>query len=273
MRYIVSTALLLILCALPASTQTEAVLVSVEGKVETRPEGGSWQQASEGDTIARGTTVSTGFDGSADIELGDSVIQVDSLTRLTLEQLVRQADTVTTRVFMDVGEVEAEVQGAEGLSNDFEVRSTQATAAVRGTVFQFNGRSVSVSEGQVWLGNQVGLGVVVSQSQQSSTSGSAPPGDPEQETSQAFDVSTSTDPSADDGGTDSGQTSGSGSASASGSASSSSATSGALKPVATTVTFTWSSISGLIACPGIIIAFTFVPFRCKQCGVDSVVIG
>jgi hypothetical protein len=212
MRYIVSTALVLILCALPAFAQTEAVLVSVDGKVETRAEGGSWQQASEGDTIARGTTVSTGFDASAAIELGQSVLKVDPLTRLTLEELVQQADTVTTRVFMGVGEVEAEVQSAEGLSNDFEVRSTQATAAVRGTVFQFNGRSISVSEGQVALSNQVGLGTVVSQGQQSSTSGSAPPSDPEEETSEAFDVSTNTDPSADDEGDDTSETPGSGAA-------------------------------------------------------------
>jgi hypothetical protein len=52
----------------------------------------------------------------------------------------------------------------------------------------------------------------VSQGQQSSTSGSAPPSDPEEETSEAFDVSTNTDPSADDEGDDTSETPGSGAA-------------------------------------------------------------
>lgn len=198
MKYLTIIALLLSFIALPALGQVEAVLTSVSGKVELRPEGGSWQSASQGQTVAPGTTVSTGFGASAAIELGESTIRVEPLTRLTLRELVQQADTITTRAFMDVGSVNAEVETAEGLSNDFEIRSAQATAAVRGTVFEFDGQSINVTEGRVSLQNQAGIGTVVSQNQQSSTSGSAPPSDPEETTTQQFDVSANTNPTAAD---------------------------------------------------------------------------
>lgn len=206
MRYTTIIALLLSLAALPAFGQVEAVMTSVSGKVELRPQGGSWQAASEGRTVAPGTTVSTGFGASAEIELGESTIRVEPLTRLTLEELVQQADNITTRAFMDVGSVNAEVETAEGLSNDFQIRSAEATAAVRGTVFEFDGQSVSVTEGLVSLQNQAGIGTVVAQNQQSTTTGTAPPSDPEETTTQQFDVSANTNPTAADEGEDEGTT-------------------------------------------------------------------
>jgi hypothetical protein len=90
-------------------------------------------------------------------------------------ELVREADTVSTRLFMAAGEVEAEVESAEGLSNDLRIRSTEATAAVRGTSFVFDGRKLRVAEGRVAMQNRGGLTRFVVQTQESSTSGTSPP--------------------------------------------------------------------------------------------------
>jgi hypothetical protein len=42
------------------------------------------------------------------------------------------------------------------LKNDFTVRSSASTAAVRGTVFTFDGKKIEVKEGRVSLSNNLG---------------------------------------------------------------------------------------------------------------------
>ena len=202
MRVRVITFAVLCLLAVPAFSQTEATIDSVTGKVEVRPEAGSWQAASEGQRVAPGATISTGFDARATLRIGGAQLRVEPLTRLTVTELVREADTVSTRLFMAAGEVEAEVESAEGLSNDFRIRSTEATAAVRGTSFVFDGRELRVAEGRVAMQNRGGLTRFVVQTQQSSTSGTSPPEDPESATEDAFDVATDTRPADPGSGTD-----------------------------------------------------------------------
>jgi hypothetical protein len=191
--------LLLTLPAVAALSQTQAVFAEVEGKVQTRVSGGSWRDAEVGQTVTPGTTISTGFNGSAVIEIGRSVLEVTKLTRMTLEELVRREDTISTDAFLSVGRVKAEVRSTEGLSNDFELRSTQATAAVRGTIFEFDGRRIYVQDGLVSLVNRAGLGTVVGQGEQSRTTATEPPSDPQEETRRDFAVSSSTNPSSEDG--------------------------------------------------------------------------
>ena len=152
---------------------------SVDGKVEVRLPGESWQAASEGDVVPANATISTGFGARATVALGESSLIVKPLTRLTLVELVRKEGTVSTKAALEVGSVDAEVESSEGLSNDFEVRSTRSTAAVRGTQFSFDGVQVSVDDGVVTFSNNLGQSVRVSVGQGSRTTGWDSPSDVE----------------------------------------------------------------------------------------------
>lgn len=143
----------------------EAVFEQVSGKVEFRSAGGSWTAASVGDAIPMNATISTGFGAEAILAIGQASVTVDPLTRLTLEELVQREGVVSTEVSLDVGRVEASVQSAEGLSNDFRVRSARSTASVRGTEFSYDGSTIRVSEGLVAFANNLGQRVSVAQGQ------------------------------------------------------------------------------------------------------------
>jgi hypothetical protein len=166
---------MVLLCAAVGFAQ-QAVFDQVNGKVELRPQGGSWQTAEAGDMIPTNATISTGFGARAVVAIGQSTVTVDSLTRLTLQELVRREGVQTTGMSLDVGRVEANVQSAEGLSNNFNVRSARSTASVRGTQFSYDGTTIQVSEGVVAFANNLGQNVTVSQGQGSQITGNA--GDP-----------------------------------------------------------------------------------------------
>lgn len=162
MRRFLITAIL-ILSALAAFGQTRATVENLSGTVEIRPPGGSWQAVQEGQQIDRGTTISTGFNSRAQLRLANSVVDVAPLTRMTLEELVETSDTVSTDLFVRVGRVRANVQTTEGIQNEFRLRSSTATASVRGTDFFFDTKRTRVNEGVVTVANFVGRSTSVPQ--------------------------------------------------------------------------------------------------------------
>jgi len=173
------TFLLLFAAAIPLFA-VDAVVRSTEGKVETKETGGRWQPAEPGLSISRGTYISTGFNSKAVLELGESTLEVKALTRMQLEQIVENSDSVDTDLFLEVGKVEANVQSTEGLRNNFKLRSPVSTAAVRGTSFVFDGFTLWVTEGTVVLSNRVSQNRGVSAGQESSTDGYSSPSNSQQ---------------------------------------------------------------------------------------------
>jgi hypothetical protein len=155
----------------------EAVVQETTGKVELKEQGGSWEPAAVGDTISRGTFISTGFNSKAILELGGSTLEVQELTRMQLEQIVEENEAVSTDLFLKVGKVRAEVQSTEGLRNNFKVRGPVSTAAVRGTTFVFDGYTLWVEEGTVIFTNLIGQRRSVVDEQESTTDGYTPPAD------------------------------------------------------------------------------------------------
>ena len=151
---LITIALLLVGSA--AFAQVRATVESASGKVEVRAQGGAWQAASEGEQIARGSTISTGFNSRATLQLADAVLEVEPLTRMTLEDLVETTDSVSTDVFVRVGRTRANVQSAEGVRSDFRMRSPITTASVRGTQFSFDTKATAVTEGSVTVANFLG---------------------------------------------------------------------------------------------------------------------
>jgi molybdopterin-binding protein len=150
----------------------DGVFRSVSGKVEYRNPGGSWQRASVGADISKGTEISTGFNSEARLEIASATLVVKALTRMSLEDLVKKEGVVSTNLRLKVGRVRAEVKSTEGLRNDFKLRSPLSTAAVKGTSFEYDGLSVKVFNGKVLFSDVNNIGGMVSGGE----SGSAPGG-------------------------------------------------------------------------------------------------
>jgi hypothetical protein len=133
--------------------QSQAMLKEVTGKVEMLRPGESWTAAQVGMQISLGTTISTGFNSTALLELANSILRVKPLTRLRLDQLLEQEGTVKTELFLRVGKVNAEIKTAASLKQDFKLRSPVSTAAVRGTGLAFGVYEVEVTDGTVYYFN------------------------------------------------------------------------------------------------------------------------
>lgn len=172
----------------------EAIISRVTGRVELRNGAGAWRPAAAGDVVAAGTTVSTGFGAEAQIRIGESMLQVRELSRMTLEELVEREDSLDTDLFLQIGRIRSEVRSTRGLENNFQLRSTQATAAVRGTSFDFDGINLKVDAGLVSLANRLGKQQRVGRGQSSSADGYNPPQKPQQIAQRRFNVSPFTSP-------------------------------------------------------------------------------
>jgi hypothetical protein len=143
----------------------------VNGLVRIHDGSGSWSVAEPGDTLNRGMAVSTGFDGKAVIQVGPASVAVEPVTYLTLSQLTEEAGVSRTQVGLSFGRVNAEVKRADSLETNFEVRSPESTASVKGTEFAFDGSRLWVSEGDVSLRNRIGQSHSVRAGQRSSAYG------------------------------------------------------------------------------------------------------
>jgi hypothetical protein len=153
----------------------KAVVSEVSGKVEIKSSEGGWRPAKAGMSIERGYSIATGFDSTAILEIGQSILRVRPLTRMRLEELVQKEGTVTTDLFLKVGKVKAEVKTGSGVPQKFTLKGPVSTAAVRGTEFEFDGFTVKVTNGTVVFLNTLGQSRGVSGGEDSSTDGTEPP--------------------------------------------------------------------------------------------------
>lgn len=155
----------------------EALVIETEGTVEIRESAGDeWIPLEENTVVPTGATISTGFNAGAVLEVGPTArLHVDALTRIKLEELIEQEGLVESDIQLSVGRVQGEVRGAEDTQTDFQVRSVNATASVRGTSFEFDGVNLRVSEGQVELANNFNQHTSIREGERSSTTGDGPP--------------------------------------------------------------------------------------------------
>jgi len=159
-----------LLCA-----QAQAVIKEATGKVELLSAPQAWVPAKAGMKVTPGTTISTGFNSTAVLDLGGSILSVRPLTRMRLEELVQKQGTVQTGLFLQLGKVKAEVKTAAGLTQDLKVRSPVSTAAVRGTGFEYDGYELYVYEGVVTYSNLLGQERTYGAGEEGSTNGSDTP--------------------------------------------------------------------------------------------------
>ncbi len=156
MKRLVIAAAVVLALAPGLLAQSQAIVKESMGKVEVKAPGGSWVPAVAGMKLAMGAYISTGFSSTALLDLGTSTLRVAPLTRMQLQELVAREGTVSTSLFLKVGKVHAEVKSVEGVRQDFTLKGPQATAAVRGTEFDFDGLTVNVVNGVVTFINSLG---------------------------------------------------------------------------------------------------------------------
>ena len=168
----------LLLTVTVAATALDARVTSVTGKVELRIPGEAWRPVEVGTIVPVQATLSTGFNSQAELEVGPAILQVRPLTRLSIEELIAQEDSVESELNLQVGRIRAELRTTEGVRSEFRVRSPIATAAVRGTSFEFDGVNIQVDTGSVQLANQFNETVAVGGGESSSADTDEPPTTP-----------------------------------------------------------------------------------------------
>jgi hypothetical protein len=118
----------------------EAEIIEVTGTVEVqRVKGGGRIAAEPGMKIQSGDLVSTGFKSTAQLKIGDTVLTVRPLTRLTLEELVQKQGGNSAGITLQSGRVRTEVAAPNAEKKDFTIRAPSATASVRGEVYEEDG--------------------------------------------------------------------------------------------------------------------------------------
>jgi hypothetical protein len=147
-----------------AQEESRAFIRETSGTVEIKAPGSTeWVPARQGATIARAAVVSTGFKSTAVIAVGNSILSVQPLTRLTVEE-IQAAGNDRVNISLQTGRIRADVKPPIGGKIEFTVKSPSATASVRGTSFEFDGVHLRVDEGRVHVtggdrsGTYVGAG-------------------------------------------------------------------------------------------------------------------
>jgi hypothetical protein len=148
----------------------EALIREIRGTVEVKEPGAAvWSPAVRGQTIGLNAMISTGFRSSAIIDIGNSTLSVQPLTRLGLEELIRAEGNEKVVITMRAGRIRAEVKPPVKTKVDFTVRSPMATASVRGTSFEFDGAELKVDEGRVYIAGGDGAGTYVAAGHEAKT--------------------------------------------------------------------------------------------------------
>lgn len=200
--------IMLIIFLYPAFSDVSAVIKSFSGKVEIKTPGGNWLPVSTGMNLSGGTIISTGFGANMVLEVKNATITVKQLTRMELSKLIESQSNVTTNLYLNFGNIEADIEPSSEIQHDFVLKSPISTAAVRGTKFKFNGVILDVTRGTVELFNNTGQSREVGSGEGvdlSGEGGSLPPSS-EDTHRDDFIVNPSTDDDNDDNGDDFGDT-------------------------------------------------------------------
>ena len=175
-------AAVLLLAGVSLAAQPVVVVEAVTGRVEVQPPGQSgWQSVSEGDQIPQAARISTGFNSTARLAVGqDATVTVRALTRLTINEVIEQEGVESSDMTLEVGRVRGEVRRASDRQTQFELRSPTATASVRGTTFEFDGEELVVQDGIVVFTTPSGREHQVGGGEETSSDGVTPPPPPAQ---------------------------------------------------------------------------------------------
>ena len=137
----------LIVCTLSYAASGE--IIAIKGKVEVQKMG-QWKPARQGEALDSGTLISTGFKSELVLKVDGSTIIVQPLTRLRLDEIIKKGDVISSKVYLDMGSIKANVKPAETKKVEFTVRTPVATASVRGTSGEISYSGVLNGETGIW---------------------------------------------------------------------------------------------------------------------------
>lgn len=179
MKKIIVMALMLAVIAWGICAQESGVIQEFTGDVQLKHAGSAeFTAASTGSEVKQNTVVSTGFKSTALIAVGCSTIMVHPLTRLSLAEIQASSGTETMNMKLQSGRVKVDVKPPAGTKASFTVQSPSATASVRGTSFEFDTRSLKVSEGTVTFIGSSGVQIPVNAGGESIVGGEGKASDP-----------------------------------------------------------------------------------------------
>ncbi|TVR85265.1 MAG: hypothetical protein EA428_16130, partial [Spirochaetaceae bacterium] len=135
----------------------------------------NWIQAQPGMALGAGDMISSSFGAGAVLRIGDAVLTVRPLTRLRIDELAEREGVLESDLFLQVGRVRSELRSGGDRVQEFRMRSPVATAAVRGTAFEFDGVNLEVFDGSVMLSNSFGQTRAVRARESSAVLGGLPP--------------------------------------------------------------------------------------------------
>ena len=154
--------ILILLCAAQVFAQN-GVINEFTGTVELKHAGqADFIPAKSGDTVKKDTVISTGFKSTALVSVGNTVLTVRPLTRLTLAEISASADSETLNINLQTGRVRVDVKPPAGTKASTTVSSPTVTASVRGTSFEFDTKKLNVLEGTVAFAGKQGGPMMVS---------------------------------------------------------------------------------------------------------------
>ena len=154
--------MVILFCAVQVFAQN-GMIRELSGTVEIKHAGQvNFTAAKAGDQVARDTIISTGFKSTALIVVGNVVLTVRPLTRLSLSEISASAGTETINVNLQTGRVRVDVSPPAGTRSNATIHGPTATASVRGTSFEFDTQVLVVLEGTVTFQGTAGTAMLVS---------------------------------------------------------------------------------------------------------------
>jgi hypothetical protein len=133
-------------------------LVDVQGQVFVRPPGGNEAPGQAGTTVAAGTQVRTGADGTAEIRFDDgSLLKLQKSSSILLSAAKRQKQKNAVVLFF--GRLWSKVSPSSSGDTNYEVATPNAVCGVRGTQFETQvgddgSLRMQVTEGKVAVGSE-----------------------------------------------------------------------------------------------------------------------
>ena len=144
--------IMLLTSAALAAGASDVTVISITGNVEIREPGGTWTPVTAGQVVSSQSTISTGFGSRAKLSAGGMELNLQPLTRVSIDSLTQDGNTQRTAVSLQSGRVRATRPPATRSTRrsiDFRVSTPVATAAVRGTDFIMSFDKLQTAEGLV----------------------------------------------------------------------------------------------------------------------------
>lgn len=161
MKFRIIAATLILLTAQVVIAQ-QAVIQEVTGTVEVKErDSEEWNAAVPGQRLEKETIISTGFRSAAIIRIGDSLINVRPLTRLSILELVTRDNIETLNVGLQAGRIRTTINPPPESRAAYSVETPVSVSSNRGTVFETTLFTLFVHKGSVEFRGNSGYMVVI----------------------------------------------------------------------------------------------------------------